>query len=103
MDVKPMSRLSNNNQKGENMNKRMILGVQIANRTATVQQVQHIFTDYGCCIRTRLGLHQVSDNSCSASGLVLLEMYGDLSKADEMAEKLQQIHGVTVKKMVFED
>ena len=34
---------------------------------------------------------------------MLLEMYGDPSKSDEMADKLQQIDGVTVKRMEFEE
>jgi hypothetical protein len=83
------------------MAKRIVVGVQVANRATTIQQVQQIFTNYGCNIKTRIGLHQVSDTSCSPSGLILLEMFGDEAKAAEMEDKLNDLDGVTTKRMEF--
>lgn len=42
------------------MEKRIVLGVQVTNRVEKVLDVQKILTEYGCNIRTRLGLHEVS-------------------------------------------
>jgi hypothetical protein len=85
------------------MSKRIILGVQVTNRVERVPDVQALFTEYGCNIKTRLGLHQVSESTCSTVGLMILEMHGDESKANELESKLATISGVHVQKMVFEE
>ena len=82
--------------------KHVILGVHINDRIREVQPVQQAFTEYGCYIKTRLGLHHVDDQSCSPRGLIILEMYGDESKSQELAERLAKIEGVEVQKIVFD-
>jgi hypothetical protein len=84
------------------MAKRIILGVQITNRTKNVSDVQKILTEYGCNIKTRLGMHDVDANSCSPTGLLILETFGDEKIILEMESKLQGISGLIVKKMEFE-
>ncbi len=79
--------------------KKTILGVHVAQRTKHTAKVQKILSDYGCSIRTRVGLHEADDNVCSPNGLILLEV---VSKATELAAALAKVPGVTVKKMVFE-
>jgi len=83
------------------MNKHIILGVHITDRLRKVAEVQQLFSQYGCNIKTRLGLHEV-ENVCSPNGIVLLEMYGDDAVCFELADKLAAIDGIEVKKMVFE-
>ena len=83
--------------------KRTILGIHVANRVTTVQQLQQIYTNYGCNIKTRIGLHQVSDQMCSPAGLHILEMYGDDDQIREMERQLSSLDGVEVKKMVFNE
>ena len=56
----------------------LIFGVHLTDRATQVPQMQALLTQYGCNIKTRLGLHDVADNACSPRGLILLEMYGDL-------------------------
>ena len=85
------------------MGKRIVFGVLLGNRFAEAGAVQKIFTDYGCNIKTRLGLHEVDATSCSPKGLILLEMFGDEAKCFEMADKLSAIEGVGIQKMVFEN
>ena len=85
------------------MAQRIFLGVQITNRLENVQDVQEVLTKYGCNIKTRLGLHQVTESHCSTTGLLILEMYGDEASIFQMESKLQNIKGLTVKKMVFEE
>ena len=80
----------------------IILGVHITDRVQHVPPVQELFTEYGCSIKTRLGLHTVSDRFCSPNGLVLLEMAGPEGPIGELVEKLEAIEGVDVQKMVFE-
>jgi len=83
------------------MNKHIILCVHITDRLRKVAEVQQLFSQYGCNIKTRLGLHEV-ENVCSPNGIVLLEMYGDEAVCFELADKLAAIDGIEVKKMVFE-
>ena len=82
------------------MERHIILGVHITDRLKNAAEVQRLFSEYGCNIKTRLGLHEVH-NVCSPNGVVILEMYGDEKVCFELAEKLAAIRGIEVQKMVF--
>jgi hypothetical protein len=79
----------------------LIFGVHVDDRAREVPDVQKILTEYGCYIKTRIGLHRVDEKFCSPRGLILLEMFGDEKVCGEMAQKLAKIEGVEVQKMVF--
>ncbi len=79
----------------------IILGVHITNRMTKAPEVQKIFTEYGCNIKTRIGLHDVDDTQCSPSGVVLLEFFGEPVEAERMAARLETVEGVFVQSMVF--
>ena len=66
-----------------------------------IPDVQKILTEYGCNIKTRLGLHEVTESHCSTVGLLILETYGDEADILQMESKLRNIKGLTVEKMVF--
>ncbi len=80
----------------------VIFGVHITNRATQVPSVQKLLSQYGCNIKTRLGLHHVDDNVCSPRGLILLEMFGDLAICRELKSKLSEMEGIEVQEMVFE-
>lgn len=80
---------------------RLIYGVLLTNRLVEATPVQQLLTEYGCHIKTRLGLHNVDASYCSAKGLLLLEMFGDETKCHELGEKLGAIEGVEVQSMEF--
>ncbi len=80
--------------------KRTILGVHVAQRTRHTAKVQKILSDYGCSIRTRIGLHEAGAGFCSPNGLILLEV---VDRAGALAAALAKVPGVSVKKMVFEE
>ena len=80
----------------------IVLGVHITERVQHVPRVQELFTEYGCSIKTRIGLHEVSEKFCSPNGLVLLEMAGPEEPTFELIEKLEAVEGVDVQKMIFE-
>lgn len=82
--------------------KHVIVGVHIRDRIKHVDLVQHILTNVGCNIRTRLGLHDADENFCSPNGLLLLEMIGTDETHDDMIGKLNLIEGVEAQKMVFD-
>jgi hypothetical protein len=79
----------------------IILGIHITNRLQEAVTVQKVFTEYGCNIKTRVGLHDVNETSCSPSGVVLIEFFGGDLEAGTMMGKLNAIEGVHVQKMVF--
>jgi hypothetical protein len=80
----------------------LIYGVHLTDRYHEAGAVQQVFTQYGCNIRTRVGLHHVDEKMCSPQGLILIEMFGDDAVCQEMAKQLSAIDGVEVQKMVFE-
>jgi len=79
----------------------VILGIHVTDRLRYAGEVQKVFTEYGCNIKTRLGLHEVSENYCAGEGVVLLELVGGPEVRGEMMAKLGAIDGIEVKEMVF--
>ena len=78
-----------------------ILGVSVYDRTQEAGEVQNVLTKYGCSIKTRLGMHEVSVDFCSKSGLIILELFGEMEEQEKLETSLKQINGVEVQKMVF--
>jgi hypothetical protein len=79
----------------------IILGIHVTNRLKNAVDVQKVFTEYGCNIKTRVGLHDVDANACSPSGVVLIEFFGSDDEATGMMAKLNEVEGVQVQKMFF--
>jgi hypothetical protein len=81
--------------------KHLILAIHVADRTQHVPEMQKHLTDYGCYIKTRLGLHEVSENYCSPNGIIILEML-DENKSTELKDTLNGIDGLEAKLIQFE-
>ncbi len=64
--------------------KKSVLLLLIGNRTGTAVKVQEILTNMGCFIKTRLGIHDGSPETCTNTGLLILELLG----SDEDKKKL---------------
>ena len=79
----------------------MILGVLISNRVKNVAQAQKVLTEHGCNIKTRLGLHEVGNPTCSPSGLLIIETFGRPAEILALEKKLKRVPGLLVRKMVF--
>jgi hypothetical protein len=60
-----------------------------------------VLTKFGCTIKTRLGLHEVKDDFCARSGLIILELTGSREEFFKLENELLKIDGLEVKKMVF--
>lgn len=84
------------------MDKHIIVGVHITERLHRVPDVQKILTEYGCNIKTRLGLHEVSGEFCASTGVLILEMVGDEKLIEQMITKLNAITGVEVQTIIFD-
>ena len=84
------------------MAQRQVMGICITNRVENAPELQKVLTECGCYIKTRLGLHEVNENLCAPSGLILLEVFGGDKAIAEMEAKLLAIKGLQVQKMVFD-
>ncbi|HOV13733.1 MAG TPA: hypothetical protein PK771_05575 [Spirochaetota bacterium] len=71
--------------------------VLISTRREVAVKVQQVLTDYGCIIKTRLGIHDGVLDKCSEVGLVMLELVGSEKEINELNDKLAIIKGVSAK------
>lgn len=62
-----------------------IIGVNLENRLETAIRFQEIVTEFGCEIRTRIGLHPAVQDVCLNRGIILLEVNGE---AEELKKEL---------------
>ena len=79
-----------------------ILGIQVKDRQNDAAQLQQVLTNYGCFIKTRLGLHEMSDDNCSSKGLIILELMGSAEDMQKVEDKVKALKGIEVQKMVFD-
>ena len=79
-----------------------IMAVLQENRVETATTVQEVLTRNGCNIRFRLGLHDAGLESCSNSGLILLQVCGAKTEIEQLQAELQQVPHVKVKLMSLE-
>ncbi len=77
----------------------IIMVLTIDPRSAHAPQVQTILTKHGCIIKTRLGLHEVNQNSCSEEGLIILHIHSSLDEIKILENELLDVDGVKVKYM----
>ena len=80
-----------------------VLGIKVNNREAAALQLQKVFTNYGCTIKTRLGLHNLDHDhdSCEGCALIILELIGIEEECLRLEHELNSIDGIIVKKMEF--
>ena len=85
------------------MNKRdhVIFGVHVTDRVKHATDLQKAFTEFGCNIKTRLGLHEVQEEYCGPNGLIVLEVCGEPSTLERMEKAIAAVEGVQIQKMVF--
>jgi hypothetical protein len=79
----------------------LILAVHITERLKHAVEIQNVLTKFGDVIKTRIGLHDVSEQMSSPNGVLLLECIGDEQKFSALSDALQAVSGVEVKKIVF--
>lgn len=77
-----------------------IIGVKLTDRYTSSTKFQEILTEFGCFIKTRLGLHKTDSDICYPYGIILLEVIDD-AKAKELLNRLVEIDGIELQQMVF--
>ncbi len=73
-----------------------IMLVLLENRRESATEVQQAFTDMGCFIKTRIGLHDGSPTECTNTGLIILELMGDSKAKADLYDRLKVIPQVSV-------
>jgi hypothetical protein len=68
--------------------------VKIDHRSTEAVKVQSILTEFGCNIKVRLGLHEVSKEACANDGLIILEVDGDKRKVNKLVSQLNKVEYV---------
>ena len=79
-----------------------IMGIMITDRIKDATELQKVLTEYGCLIKTRLGLHEVSNNTGSKKGLLVLEVIGKKSEWEKFEFAVKSLDGVELKYMDFD-
>lgn len=83
---------------------KIIMGIQVMHRNEDAVQVQKLLTEYGCFIKTRLGLHNAADDRtfCSDAGLIIIEFITDADKeVREVIDKFTKLGSIIVRTMEF--
>ncbi|MDY0152088.1 MAG: hypothetical protein RBS43_07445 [Candidatus Cloacimonas sp.] len=68
-----------------------VIMVKIDHRSVEATTVQDILTKFGCNIKVRLGLHEVSGDFCANDGLIILEVDG---KQEEILAMIAALSGL---------
>lgn len=76
-----------------------ILVILVSRRRESAVSVQQVLTDFGCIIKTRLGIHDGVLDRCSDSGLIVLEVVGEDRQKAELSDRLQAIPGISAKRV----
>jgi hypothetical protein len=80
----------------------IIVAIHVTERMKNAGALQQALSEYGCYIKTRLGLHEASDDFCSANGIIILEMIDNGDKSAELTLKLDAMDGITTRTIVFD-
>ncbi len=79
----------------------LIVGIHVVNRTEKALEVQNLLTEFGCYIKTRIGLHDASSDFCSPNGVILLEILDNEERRAQLVGRLREIDGIDVQEMIF--
>lgn len=82
--------------------KKTVMVVLISHRNDAAAKVQAVLTGWGCMIKTRLGIHEGVQESCTEKGLLFLDLVGESEKLSELERKLNVIKGVSARMLNLE-
>ncbi len=74
-----------------------VIGVRVDNRVGNALKIQETLTKNGCIIKSRLGLHEVSETACANDGLILLQPCGEKEEIERLVKDLNALEGIRAK------
>ena len=78
------------------MKEQLIMIIRVSQRMNSAEKLQHVFSKFGCNIRTRLGLHEAGE-ACGVDGLIILQLVGDKLDCNDFLDQIISIDGITAK------
>ena len=78
------------------MEENNIMLIKVNHRLHQAEALQKVFSEYGCSIKTRLGLHEAGD-VCANDGLIILQLVSGQSDLERFEKRLNELEGVTAK------
>ncbi len=78
-----------------------ILFIKVLDRLKEAGRLQKLLSENASIIKTRLGFHELNDYKCSRVGLIILELNGTDNECDNLINKLNNIGGIKVNVMTF--
>ncbi|MDY0101525.1 MAG: hypothetical protein RBS07_01215 [Lentimicrobium sp.] len=83
------------------MKETRIIGLMIHDRIKEAGRLQLLLTKNAHLIKTRLGFHELNQNTCSRAGVLILHLSGDPAEWPAFEEEILQIGGVEIQHMSF--
>ena len=83
------------------MTETRILGLLISDRIKEAGRTQAVLSRHAKIIRSRLGFHEVSEDKCSRTGIMILHLTGIPAEWDILENELGEIGGLQVKQLSF--
>ena len=80
----------------------IIVAIHVTNRIEHAGELQKVLSEYGCYIKTRLGLHEANESYCSTNGVIILELLSNAEMANNLVADVEKIVGLEVQKIVFD-
>lgn len=83
------------------MKETRIIGLMIHDRIKEAGRLQLLLTKNAHLIKTRLGFHELNQNTCSRTGVLILHLSGNPEEWPVFEEEILQIGGVEIQHMSF--
>jgi hypothetical protein len=83
------------------MKETRIIGLLIRDRIKEAGRTQLTLSKYAHLIKSRLGFHELNENTCSRAGVILLQLSGNTEEWQAFEEEIAEIGGVEMQKMSF--
>ncbi len=71
-----------------------IIGIRLFSRNKNANTFQNILSEFGCYIKTRIGLHHLNEGFCSNDGIILLEFTGNNEVLQKMKLRFNAIKDI---------
>jgi hypothetical protein len=83
------------------MTETRILGLLISDRIKEAGRTQAVLSRHARIIRSRLGFHEVSEDKCSRTGIMMLHLTGTQDEWAALETELTSIGGLQVQRLSF--
>ena len=80
-----------------------IIGLKIIDRSKEAGLTQVVLSRYADLITTRLGFHELTNETCSREAYIILHINADVYETKKLLSELKTVGGMEVREMTFND